>query len=114
MGCSRLSSWLNAFVLTLAAPMNLLFPLSKRLRDYALGRGRYQESDWERREERREQERGEGLSEWELSENSGVSEQELSRLKTTTPQRVFYLVVGIALLVLLIVGILGANVFHFW
>src|SRR5260370_1183947 len=36
MGCSRLSSWLNAFVLTLAAPMNLLFSLSKRLRDYAL------------------------------------------------------------------------------
>src|SRR5258708_15172124 len=38
MGCSRLSSWLNAFVLTLAAPMNLLFSLSKRLRDYALER----------------------------------------------------------------------------
>src|SRR6266567_5416181 len=36
MGCSRLSSWLNAFVLTLAAPMNPLFPLSKRLRDSAL------------------------------------------------------------------------------
>src|SRR5712691_2624663 len=36
MGCSRLNSWLSAFVLTLAAPMNLLFPLSKRLRDYAL------------------------------------------------------------------------------
>src|SRR6266478_9157836 len=36
MVCSRLSSWLNAFVLTLAAPMNPLFPLSKRLRDYAL------------------------------------------------------------------------------
>ena len=75
-----------------------------------LGRGRYQESGFERRE----QELGEGLSEWELSENSGVSEQELSRLKTTTPQRVLYIVVGIALLVLLIVGILGANVFHFW
>ncbi len=99
----------------------------------------YQESDWERREqyldidqpapppellereryqesgfERREQELGERLSEWELSENSGVSEQELSRLKTTTPQRVLYIVVGIALLVLLIVGILRANVFHFW
>ena len=79
-----------------------------------LGRGRYQESDWERREERREKERGEGLSEWELSENSAVSEQELSRLKNTTPLRVFYIVVGIALLLLLIVGILGANVFHFW
>src|SRR6266849_399925 len=38
MVCSRLSSWLNAFVLTLAAPMNPLFPLSKRLRDYALER----------------------------------------------------------------------------
>src|SRR5258708_23288784 len=37
MGCSRLSSWLNVFVLTLAAPMSLHFPLSKRLRDYALG-----------------------------------------------------------------------------
>jgi len=35
--CSRLSSWLNAFVLTLAAPMNLLFLLSKRLRESALG-----------------------------------------------------------------------------
>src|SRR6266436_2088675 len=38
MVCSRLSSWLNAFVLTLAAPMNLLFPLSKRSCDYALGK----------------------------------------------------------------------------
>ena len=37
MVCSRLSSWLNAFVLTLAAPMNPFFPLSKRLRDSALG-----------------------------------------------------------------------------
>src|SRR5450759_939836 len=36
MSCSRLSSWLNAFVLTLVAPMNPLFPLSKRLRDSAL------------------------------------------------------------------------------
>ena len=68
----------------------------------------YQESDWERRE----QERGEGLSEWELSENSGVSEQELSRLKNTTAQRVFWIVVGIALLLVLIVVIVGANVFH--
>ena len=37
--------------------------------------------------EKREDELGEGLSEWELSENSGVSEQELSRLKNTTAQR---------------------------
>ena len=73
-----------------------------------LGRGRYQESGFERRE----QELGEGLSEWELSENSGVSEQELSRLKNTTPQRVFYIVVGMALLLFIIVLILGANVFH--
>jgi hypothetical protein len=54
--------------------------------------------------ERRERERME----------SGPQEQEISRLKNTTPQRVFYIVVGMALLLLLIVGILGANVFHFW
>ena len=62
----------------------------------------YHESDWERREqdrdidqpagihgrgyqksgwEKREQKLGEGLSEWELNEHSGVSEQELRRLK---------------------------------
>lgn len=64
--------------------------------------------------ERRERELGEGLSEWELSEHSGLGEQELSRLKNTTPLRVFYIVVGMALLLLLIVGILGATVFHFW
>jgi len=52
--------------------------------------------------------------EQELEEQSGLQEQEISRLKNTTPQRVFYIVVGMALLLLLIVGILGANVFHFW
>lgn len=62
--------------------------------------------------EKREDELGEGLSEWELSENSGVSEQELSRLKNTTAQRVFWIVVGIALLLFLIVMIVGVNVFH--
>ena len=40
-------------------------------------------------------------------------DQEISRLKNTTAQRAFYLAVGIVLLLLLIVGILGANVFHF-
>ena len=57
--------------------------------------------------ERRERERME----------SGPQEQEISRLKNTTPLRVFrvlYTVVGIALLLLIIVAILGANVFHFW
>ena len=44
---------------------------------------------------------------------SGIEEQEISRLKNTTTQRVFYIVVGIVLLILLIVGIVGANVFHF-
>ena len=44
---------------------------------------------------------------------SGIEEQEISRLKNTTAQRVFYLVIGIVLLLLLIVDILGANVFHF-
>lgn len=44
---------------------------------------------------------------------SGIEEQEISRLKNTTAQRVFYLVIGFVLLLLLIVGILGANVFHF-
>jgi hypothetical protein len=48
------------------------------------------------------------------SERLGISEQELSRLKNTTPLRVFYMVVGIVLLLLLIVNLLGANVFHFW
>jgi hypothetical protein len=71
------------------------------------GKG-YQKSGWEKRE----QELGEGLSEWELREHSGLSDQELSRLKNTTPQRVFWIVVGSALLLLLIVVIVGANMFH--
>jgi hypothetical protein len=50
----------------------------------------------------------------ERREQSGPQEQEIDRLKNTTAQRVFYIVVGIALLLFLIVGILGANVFHFW
>ena len=77
---------------------------------FRLGGGDYHEPG----KEKRERELGEGLSEWELSEHSGVSEQELRRLKTTTPLRVLYTVVGMALLLLLIVAILGANVFHFW
>jgi hypothetical protein len=70
--------------------------------------GSYQEPE----EEKRVDELGEGLSEWELSEHSGVSDQEISRLKNTTAQRVFWIVVGIALLLFLIVMIVGANVFH--
>src|SRR5215472_6419031 len=35
--CLPPNSWLNAFVLILAVPMNLLFLLSKRLREFALG-----------------------------------------------------------------------------
>ena len=70
--------------------------------------GSYQEPE----EEKRVDELGEGLSEWELSEHSGVSDQEISRLKNTTAQRVLYIVVGIALLLFLIVMIVGANVFH--
>ena len=65
------------------------------------------EYDLEQREQESEQE----------SERLGISEQELSRLKNTLPLRVFrvfYIVVGMALLLLLIVGLLGANVFHFW
>ena len=46
--------------------------------------------------------------------HGGLSEPELKRLKSTTSQRLLYLVVGIAFLLLLLVGILGANVFHFW
>ena len=72
--------------------------------------GGYHESE----EEKRERERGEGLSEWEISEHSEISEQEISRLKNTTAQRVLYIVVGIALLLLLIVYNLGAHIFHFW
>jgi hypothetical protein len=47
-------------------------------------------------------------------EHSGPQEDEINRLKSTTPQRVLYIVIGSVLLLLLIVGILGANVFHFW
>jgi hypothetical protein len=72
------------------------------------GGGEYHEPE----EEKRVDELGEGLSEWELSEQTGVSDQELSRLKTTTPQRVMYIVVGSALLLFLIVMIVGVNVFH--
>ena len=46
----------------------------------------------------------------------GISEQELSRLKNTIPLRVFRvlcIVVGVAFLLLIIVSILGVNVFHF-
>ena len=43
----------------------------------------YQESEWYIKEKEKEQE----LSE--LSERTGLSEQELSRLKNTTAQRVF-------------------------
>jgi CHASE3 domain sensor protein len=50
----------------------------------------------------------------ERMEQSGPQEQEINRLKNTTAQSVLYIVVGIALLLFLIVGILGANVFHFW
>ena len=67
----------------------------------------------ESEQEKMEQEVGE----WEHSEHSELSEQdeqELSRLTNTTPQRVFWIVVGMALLLLLIVNILGAYVFHFW
>ena len=86
---------------------------------FRLGGGDYHEPE----KEKREDELGEGLSEWEhseypglseqeLSENPGLNEQELSRLRTTTAQRVFWIVVGIALLLFLIVMIVGANVFH--
>src|SRR5258708_3372245 len=36
MACLPPPSWLNAFVFILAVPMNPIFPLSKRSRDYAL------------------------------------------------------------------------------
>ena len=74
---------------------------------FRLGGGSY-ESEGQKREE----ELGEGPSEWELSEHSGVSDQEISRLKNTTALRVFWIVVGIALLLFLIVMIVGANMFH--
>ena len=61
-------------------------------------------------EEQREQEKVQ-----ELSEQTGLSEQELIRLKTTPAQRVFrvlFTAFGMALLLLLIVFIVGVNVFH--
>jgi hypothetical protein len=73
--------------------------------------GSYHEPEWYIKEKEKEQE----LSK--LSEQTGLSEQELIRLKTTTAQRVFrvlYTAFGVALLLLLILGILGANVFHWW
>ena len=66
----------------------------------------YHEPEWYIKEQEKEQE----LSK--LSEQTELSEQELSRLKTTTAQRVFWIVVEIALLLFLIVMIVGANVFH--
>jgi hypothetical protein len=63
---------------------------------------------------RREQKLGEGLSEWERDEHATLSDQELSQLKTTTPLRVFSLVVSIIFILFLFVLILGANVFHHW
>jgi hypothetical protein len=63
------------------------------------GDGGYREADWYRKEQ----------------ELSKLSAQELFRLKTTTAQRVFrvlYTAFGVALLLLLIVAIVGANVFH--
>jgi hypothetical protein len=66
-----------------------------------MGHGRdYFEDFLEPEKEKREQER---------------REQELIR-DTNAPLalRVFYIVVASVLLLLLIVGILGANVFHFW
>ena len=46
-------------------------------------------------------------------DDEDLSEQE-HRLKNTTAQRVFYLVALIIIVLLFIVGILGAHVFHFW
>jgi hypothetical protein len=75
----------------------------------------------EQGEEEREQELGKGLGEQEIRrlkktppDLRGLSEQEIRRLKNTPPLRVFFIVVGLALLLLLIVGILGVSVFHFW
>jgi hypothetical protein len=71
--------------------------------------GSYHEPEWYIKEQQKEQELGE------LSERTGLSEQELRRLKTTTAQRVFrvlYTAFGVALLLLLIVFIVGVNVFH--
>jgi hypothetical protein len=79
----------------------------------------------------REQVLGEGLNEWELSEDSGLtseeqelsrlqntskdsglSEQELSRLNHIAPQSVYYIVAWIIVFVLVIVGLVLFSVFH--
>lgn len=60
-----------------------------------------EKNDWERQEQER-------------NKQSGLQEQEIKQLKNTSAQKVFYSVVGIVLLLLLIVGILGATIFHFW
>ena len=76
---------------------------------FRLGGGSNGEPDWFRKEQEKEQE----LSK--LSEQTGLSEQELKRLKTTPAQRVFrvlYTAFGVALLLFLIVFIVGVNVFH--
>ena len=70
--------------------------------------GSYQEPE----EEKRVDELGEGLSEWELSEHSGLSEQELSRLNNATPQSVFNIVAWIIVILLVIVGMVLLSVFH--
>jgi len=86
------------------------------------------------KEDLREHVLGEGLNEWELSEDSGLaseeqelsrlkktsehsglSEQELSRLNKPTPQSVFYLVAWIIVILLAIVGMVLLSVFRvFW
>jgi hypothetical protein len=54
-----------------------------------------------------------GLSEWEHIEGVTSEEQELSPLQNTSPLRVFYIIiVGIALLLLLTVGMMLLSVFH--
>jgi hypothetical protein len=83
------------------------------------------------KEDLREQVLGEGLNKWELSEDSGLTseEQELSRLKNTSddsglsqqelsrlnhiaPQSVFYIVALIIVFVLVIVGLVLFSIFH--
>ena len=83
------------------------------------------------KEDQREHVLGEGLNEWELSEDSGLtseeqelsrlkntsehsglSEQELSRLNKSTPQSVFYIVAWIIVILLAIVGMVLLSVLH--
>jgi len=66
------------------------------------------------KEDLREHVLGEGLNEWELSEDSGLTseEQELSRLNKSTPQSVFYIVAWIIVILLAIVGMVLLSVFH--